>query len=297
MSNKITATFSQKPTIEEYAARREQADQQRSRLVYLHESSGSPLSAYALCGIEYMLFNVDGAHDAFKGASKAWGLEGNHGPLKWIREHQTQAVAYHRKYLEALQNGSERPQKPVPPELLEMTLDNADYNRLEQFHRDFINGYFNTETNIKYSTLKINYDSVDCENLKFALTAMTLADYLGVADYQSWRCYKSHNHDGKEINLDAIMSGPRPTLRAERDIRQAVNAGLRDNGFGKLPYKTDKIMEDIEDWYGCRVNPGTQEDYLNKVEKTRWLDQPNLSLKIEIVDLAFGFPRSRQKKN
>ena len=90
-----------------------------------------------------------------------------------------------------------------------------------------------------------------------------------------------------------VMTGS-PTTRAERRLKQQVVGTLRSIGYGLC--HDEKMLKDAEQWYKCRVNPGTIEAYLDElVQDDTYLDRSNIETAIAPCDEATVYPRKWRK--
>lgn len=104
--------------------------------------------------------------------------------------------------------------------------------------------------------------------------------------------------EGRAYDVDRIMRTD-PTARAERNLKKA----LRD-AFRKLKAKLhhfSKYLQDAEEWYRARVNPGTIEQYVSDLaqvldqlgysEEDCYRDRGDVENAIALCDEVAGWPR------
>ena len=125
-------------------------------------------------------------------------------------------------------------------------------------------------------------------HLTKAIAVRSIIDY---AEYDATRLRQYQHPD-----IDRIMTGPWPKYRTpEREIRSQITNTFLSEGFN---LKHDSNLLKIgEQWYRCRVNPGTIEAYLDEATSLseKGLERSNVSAAIAPFNEATGYPRKWRK--
>lgn len=124
-----------------------------------------------------------------------------------------------------------------------------------------------------------------------AAMIFALAEHLEI-DTADWDKYRPVKRNGKVIDTEDIMQN-KPTNRIHREL-----TGFLKDVFGENSLiHDDLLLERADQWYKCRVSPGSIEAYLNEVAKTteKDLDQGRVSNDLIPYDQAVGYLRQRHK--
>lgn len=167
--------------------------------------------------------------------------------------------------------------------------DRQDFTYLLDRFFEFIKVGFNRAIDRANEKLKV-VPSLKLPWLFLAVSTWTLADYLGIK-LENWNKYRPLVRNGKVYDTDSSMSRkPPPTAGPEREVYREVTRVMK--WYGKQ-VRDKTLLKNANQWYKCRVDPGTIEAYLNSLagldeENPKYLDQGRVSNDIRPFDLATG---------
>lgn len=105
--------------------------------------------------------------------------------------------------------------------------------------------------------------------------------------------YRPVQIDGQEYDLNTIMAD-KPTAGPERKIYRTLTDAYQRLTF-KLKHDA-KLLKDADQWYKCRVNPGSIEAYRDELAgHNEYPDRSNIEAAIAPYDEATGYPRQWRK--
>lgn len=136
---------------------------------------------------------------------------------------------------------------------------------------------------------------IDQENKKWKVAPSHLLiraiSWRSIAEYCEIR-FKDQVND-KIFDFDYKLFG-RHTTRKERLIKKLLVQVFKHAGL--VLHHDEKQLKDADQWYKCRVNPGTIEEYLNESAKDSiTLERSNVETAIAPYDEATEYPRKWRK--
>ncbi|MFC2033595.1 hypothetical protein ACFLUB_03675 [Chloroflexota bacterium] len=125
-----------------------------------------------------------------------------------------------------------------------------------------------------------------------AILVRTIAEACKIR-LSDWSKYRTDD-------IEYIMTGKDPTTRMERDYVRLKKKEVREiyEKCLKWVFRHDgKLLKGADQWYKCRVNPGTIEAYLNEAAplSETGLERSNVQTAIAPYDEATGYPRKWRK--
>ena len=172
----------------------------------------------------------------------------------------------------------------TPPDKLHKYVDNDDYLLFIERVRDFIRVGFNRQIDRDNEACKVRLESAP--TLFGFIIIRAIAEHCKVK-LESWNKYRPDD-------IDRIMSG-NPSTRPERQLKKVIGQAYRRNAWALR--HDSKLLKDADQWYKCRVNPGTIEAYLNEAAplSETGLERSNVQTAIAPYDEATGYPRKWRK--
>ena len=166
--------------------------------------------------------------------------------------------------------------------------DNADYRFFIERIREFIRIGFNRP--------------LDRENKRYKVLAekapfiFSVSVFRSIAEHckvrlENWNKYRPDD-------IDHIMTGGDPTTRTERFEMRLKKKETRETYKNlKWALRHDKtLLKYADQWYKCRVNPGTIGAYLDELaQDDKYLERSNVVTAIAPFDEATGYPRKWRK--
>ena len=171
----------------------------------------------------------------------------------------------------------------TPPGKLHKYADNGDYQTYIERIREFIRVGFNRQIDRDNEVCKVKLESAP--NLFGFIICRTIAEYCKVK-LESWNKYRPDN-------IDRIMSG-NPSTRPERQLKKTVTRAYKHNAWALR--HDSKLLKDADQWYKCRVNPGSIEAYLDELANDyKYPERSNIEIALAPYDEATGYPRKWRK--
>jgi len=173
----------------------------------------------------------------------------------------------------------------TPPGKLQKYADNGDYLTYIERIREFTRVGFNRQIDRDNEACKVKLESAP--NLFGFIICRTIAEYCKVK-LENWNKYRPDD-------IDRIMSG-NPSTRPERQLKKAVTKAYKHNAW-TLRHDS-KLLKDADQWYKCRVNPGSITEFLNELadqDPPIIIERARVSLDLAPYDEATGYPRKWRK--
>jgi hypothetical protein len=151
---------------------------------------------------------------------------------------------------------------------------------------------FNRESDLENRILKVRPET--SPYLVNAIFSASIMYHLATTEieYQQDRALTSE--ELKQLGQFTCLLESDPTTRPGKKAKHIVVHALKNNHFSLC--HNDKISEYAEQWYKCRVDPGTIEAYVDEMAKSGvFLDRGRVGNNIAICDQATGYPRRWRK--
>lgn len=270
------------------------------------------LDTYAGACLETVLKHSEDARIIYSKIVKCWELPSCQPVIDEFVKHTPNTRAWLSKVAKATVKNQTMPD--FPNALVGACLkhqDNADFAKVLRYAGYLILVGFNRKIDLDNQTPKILPSQA--AYLARAISFYSLFEYLQTNPLKP---NPDHVMLGKMLyEFYQVMAG-NPTTRKERQLKHEVVSTLRRRGYSLC--HDDKMLKDAEQWYKCRVDPGTIEQYLsdesNRIDKQaeklspqeveqyyqneRKLTYPersNMEKAIAPCDEATGYPRKWRK--
>lgn len=282
-----------KTLIDERATRKGLLDQEAHHWPF--ESLGF---AYAVACLDIVLLHSDKANAIYREIVKGWELSGCQAILQGFKQCLPETNAWKTKALKAREKDETFPDWPSIwlKTYLEYGTNNEDFCFLLDKVNEFILVGFNRQIDHDNEAWKVIPDTSPL--LKGVIILRSQVEYAKVK-LEDLNKYRPARIDGKPYDLNAIMAD-KPTAGPERQIYRMLTTIYKKYRF-TLKHDT-KLLKDADQWYKCRVEPGTIEAYLqeladldSKGQKPIYADQGRISNDIAACDEATGYPRKWRK--
>jgi len=248
------------------------------------------LATYAVACLEVALNYSEPARAAYLRVIQSWELPGCQTLINEYVRCKSDTRDYLNSQARAVVRGKSQPSYPDSwNKVVARAENNADFQQLLRYVTIFILVAFNRQSDIADSKPKVV--PARSSNLVQVIVRCSLMDYL-----------VENNLSGPRVILDdelaefywflQILAG-----NPNRQARRKISKILRSKGFELKHFS--KILNDAKRWYKSRVNPGTVEEYLDKLAKEDIhadLDRGNLENAIAPYDEAMGYPRKWRRR-
>ena len=238
--------------------------------------------ANAAACVDIVLLRSQEASTAYYEALKALELPGCQALISDTKKAVLAYASNLQQFTEKVTTAARKGQF-TPPDKLHKYADNGDYLIYIERIRDFIRVGFNRKVDKDNEACKVKLESAP--NLFGFTICRTIAEYCKVK-LENWNKYRPDD-------IDRIMSG-NPSTRPERQLKKAVTKAYKHNAWALR--HDSKLLKDADQWYKCRVSPGTIEAYLDELAKDdKYLERSNIEAAIAPYDEATGYPRKWRK--
>lgn len=259
--------------------------------------------AYAIACVEIVLLHSEKASQIYHDIVRAWELPDCRSLIGGFKDCLPATNNWRAKALKAREKGEQFPDWPSEwfdtyfkhaPMYIEGESHNTDWEYLLDMMDKLILVGFNRQIDQDNEAWKVTSDTSPW--LKSVIILRSQFEYckIKLEDLNKYRQVKS---DGKLYDLNTIMAD-KPTAGVNRKIYRTLTHTCRRLKFN---LKHDaKLLKDADQWYKCRVNPGSIEAYLQELadldlrgQKPRYPDQGRVSNNIAACDDATGYPRHK----
>ena len=258
----------------------------------LRRDIDSRLWPYAVACLEAAIKNSDFAVASYIKIVEAWELPGCQNIINICYKRWSDTRKWLDKMKKAYAHKGDCPELPSVASTYEKYKHNTDFNTLNLLVAQFVLLNFNRQEDILNEVYKV-IPGLQSFHLTKAIAVRSIIDY---AEYDSTRLRQYQDPD-----IDRIMTGPWPKYRTlGREIRSQITNTSLSEGFNLK--HDDNLLKIGDQWYKCRVNPGTIEAYLQELadldlknQKPIYADQGRISNDIAACDEATGYPRKWRK--
>lgn len=249
------------------------------------------LQYYAYACLETALVQSEDVRNIFELVVNSWGLPGCQPIIDEFAKHSPETRTYFGDIAKAAKNNQPMPESPrAAIEAILKYQDEDDFRRVLDYHAYLIVFGFNRKIDLENRTPKV-WPS-EAPYLVRAISFYSLMEHLQANPRKDKN--PDHIELGKQVAEFYQVSSANPTNREGRRLRHEVVSAARSNGF--ILCHNTKMLKDAEQWYKCRVNPGTIEAYLDEVAKAdKYLERSNIETTIAPCDEATGYPRKWRK--
>ncbi len=172
-------------------------------------------------------------------------------------------------------------------------VEHLDFQHFQKLIDKFILAVFNRKKDQDNKVWKVTRETLPYQLILSVIIAAATVEYGKRRQQDSIQ-----NKVQVENNLyDFDYKMPRnPRTRKERSIRSAVIKDLKYAGF--VLRHNPKLLQDADQWYKCRVNPGSITDYLNEradQDPPKIIERARVSLDLAPYDEVTGYPRQWRK--
>lgn len=252
----------------------------------------SKLDAYAMACVEAALRYSEDAQQIYVRIVLSWELPGGQTLIgDFVRCKQDTRV-YLRDRARAVVRNDCLPAYPDSwLETIGKAESNTDFHRLLKYVVYFILVGFNSKADIENQTLKVL--PAKSPYLAQAISFCSVFDYLQIRpELKGPRVIPDSELTKFKWFCRTLTSNP--TTRMSRQVRRRIIRTLRSKGFDLHHYQT--ILDHADQWYKCRVNPGTITAYLSELtDQHIILERGRVSNNLAPFDEAIGYPRQWRK--
>ena len=278
----------------------------------LGRDTNSKLWPYAIACLEAALKLSDIAIASYAEIVEAWELPGCHDIKNVCLKRWPDTRAWLDKMKKAYANKGDCPELQGVASTFENYEHNTDFNTLNLVATQFVLLSFNRQQDVLDEVYKV-IPGLQSFHLTKAIAVRSIIDHT---EYEAARLRQYQHPD-----IDRIMTGPWPKYRTpEREIRSQITNTFSSEGLNLK--HDDNLLKAAEQWYKCRVNPGSIEQYIHdeserinqqahqlsnqdlelyylKTKTNKRIDhipdQSRISNDIAVCDEVTGYPRQWRK--
>jgi predicted small integral membrane protein len=231
--------------------------------------------------VEIVLLRSQEAREAYHEILETLNLPGCQALIvdasKTVSNYASDLGEFTDKVIQAAQKG-----EGLPLDNLYKYANNQDYLAYIQRIRDFIKIGFNRPIDRENERCKVKLDKLEDAPILFAfIVCRTIAEYCKV---------KLENWDRYRPELVNRIMRSNPTTRQDRWFKKMLIRAYKRNAWTLR--RNSKLLKDADQWYGCRVDPGSIETYLDQqAEQGITLDRGRIQNDIAPYDDVTGYPR------
>jgi hypothetical protein len=151
---------------------------------------------------------------------------------------------------------------------------------------------FNRESDLENRILKIRPET--SPYLVEAIFSASIMYHLATTSMEYQKDRALTDEELSQLRQYAALLESDPTTRPGKKAKHIIVQALKNSRFNLC--HNEKIAGYAEQWYQCRVDPGTIEAYVDDMAKSRiFLDRGRVGNDIAICDQATGYPRRWRK--
>ncbi|MFC2067745.1 hypothetical protein ACFLTP_01850 [Chloroflexota bacterium] len=243
--------------------------------------------AYAKDLVEIVLLRSQEASTAYNEAVKALELPGCQALISDVKKVISPYTSNLGQFTHKVNTAARKGNFGLPRRLIQWCnrsryIDNDDYLAYFEYIGEFIRVGFNRQIDKKNEAWKVKPESAPV--LEGFIIIKTLGEYLNQKSALRVKVENWNKH------IDWLTSD-NPSTRAERHQKQMVIQTLKDRYSWVLRHDA-KLFEDADQWYRCRVNPGSIEVYRDELSKKGiQLERSNIETALAPYDEVTGYPR------
>lgn len=253
---------------------------------------GVKLAAYAMVCVETALECSDEAQAIYAEVIQSWELPGCQVLIREFAPYKQDTETWLRSLDKALEKNKPLADWPTAwTNVFMKAKDNADFHELLKRAAYLVLVGFNRKIDLDNKTLKILPEN--SPYLIWAIVFHSVSDYFLIKpEVKGPRAWSDKSIAGFVQFYHTLTTSP--TTRKGRKEKHATVQTLRREGYSLCHFSNfDKVAEQ---WYKCRVNPGTIEGYLDELaHEGIYLDRSNIENAIAPCDEATGYPRKWRK--
>ncbi len=249
---------------------------------------GVKLAAYAMACVETALKYSDEARAIYERVIRSWELPGCEVLMREFTRSEKDTGTWVRG-LDGAAAGN-GPLADFPTDWTDAFTEiegNADFQKLLVHATNVIVIGFNRKTDLENRTPRILPEKAPY--LGLAIVFHSLLDCLALRPELKGPRVFSIESLTEFVQFNNAMAS-NPTTRKGRGEKHTIVRTLRREGYTLSHFA--KLIRDAEQWYKCRVNPGTIEAYIAELVKDDvYLERGNIETAIAPCDEATGYPR------
>lgn len=250
---------------------------------------GSKLAAYAMACVETALKYSEKARAIYDGiVVQSWELPDCQAMICEFTRYKQDTRTWLRSLDKAVVRKDPLADFPTAwTDVIMKAKDNADFHKLLARAAYLVLVGFNREIDLQNQMPKILLEKTPY--LGMAIVVHSLLDYLAIKPELKGPRALSDESSARFIQFCHTLAS-NPTTRKRREIKHTIVQKLRCEGYTSCHF--GKLSKVAEQWYKCRVNPGTIEAYRDELANEYiYLERSNIEKAIAPCDEATGYPR------
>jgi hypothetical protein len=263
-------------------------------LYYPSEShSELQLQSYAMACFNTVLIHSEEVQLIFDMMVQAWQLPGCQKLMQVYHKHLPETREWYRKLAGSIIHNLPKPEYPAAClEDIKGALGDFESLKMAKCLKTIIILGFNRESDLENQILKVKPVTSPC--LVEAVFSASIMYHLAISGVEYKRDRILTDEELKQLQNFSSLLESDPTTRAGMKTKHSIVQTLKGAGFTLC--HNEKISEYAEQWYKCRVDPGSIEAYVDEMAKSGIvLDRGRIGNNIAVCDQATGYPRKWRK--
>ena len=263
--------------------------------------------AYALACVEIVLMRSNGANNIFHDIMRAWRLPGcqsildNITPLTQtltevfihLTREQDNLLAESEVTVARINTNSKYVdlKEWFQSDRFKQLSEHPDFQYLLNRVKELILAGFNRKIDQENEIWKVTPETSSL--LTLAIIFVSVVDYKKIQPLDS---ISIKVLDGDKLLEDSYKMPSHPSTRGERSIKAKIRKAAKHERFVRR--NNSKLREGADQWYKCRVNPGSTTGYLIELadqNPPKIRERSRISLDLAPYDEATGYPRQWRK--
>jgi hypothetical protein len=257
------------------------------------DSSDIQLQASAMACFNSVLSHSEEIRVIFEMMVQLWQLPDYQKLMRVYHKRLPETRQWHREWAQTMMYNQPKPEFPaVCIEDIKVVLRDFQPTRMVKYLDTIIKLGFNRESDLENHILKIRPQT--SPYLVEAVFSASIMYHLATTDieYRKERAFTAE--ELRQLRQFTTLVENDHTTRKGKKAKHIIVQGLKDNHFSLC--HQDKIAEYAEQWYKCRIDPGTIESYVDVMAKSGiLLDRGRIGNNIAVCDQATGYPRKWRK--
>jgi hypothetical protein len=263
--------------------------------LYYPSGDGSELQlqAYATACFNRVLMHSEEVQIIFDMMVQTWQLPGCQKLMQIYHKHLPKTREWYRNLAGSIIQNLPKPEYPAAClDDVKGALGEFESLKMAKCLKTIIILGFNRESDLENQILKVKPST--SPYLVEAVFSASIIYHLATSGVEYKRDRILTDEELGQLQRFSNQLESDPTTRTGMKAKHAIVQTLKGAGFTLC--HNEKISVYAEQWYKCRVNPGTIEAYVDELAKSGIiLDRGRIGNNIAICDQATGYPRKWRK--
>lgn len=257
------------------------------------DRSDVQLRSYAMACFNQVLLQSEEIRVIFELMVQFWQLPDYQRLMRVYQKRLPETRQWHRDYAQSIMHNQPKPDFPAAcVEDIKAVLKDFTPTRMVECLDIIIKLGFNRESDLENHILKIRPET--SPYLVDAIFSSSIMCHLATTEIEFKQDRALSGEELNQLREFSTLLASDPTTRPGKKAKHVIVQALKNNHFSLC--HNDKISEYAEQWYKCRVEPGSIEAYVDEMAKSGvYLDRGRIGNNIAICDQATGYPRKWRK--